>query len=180
MPAPAESEVLDILLLKVDQSAAVSAPVTLAVAFGRLKSICEPELVIENPLLPLLFVVVAKVTAGPEVVAKPVPIEVIPEPPEIAPQVIFPDASVVSALEPLHAPKRPSVVVPMLLTLKSVVVAVAVEEAMAKSVVWLPLAPFGVAIESCAYGEVVPIPTEEAKYAFNVVVEPPKIVSPPF
>ena len=121
--------------MKVDQSAVVSAPVTLAVAFGRLKRICEPELVMENPLLPLLFVVVAKVTAGPEVVAKPVPIVVIPEPPAIAPQVIFPDASVVRALEPLHAPKRPSVVVPMLLTLKSVVVADAVDEPMAKSVV---------------------------------------------
>ena len=52
----------------------------------------------------------------------------------------------------------PTVVRPVLLTLKSVVVAVGVEDAIAKSVDKLPVAPLGVAIESRAYGEVVPTP----------------------
>src|SRR3989338_6258886 len=77
----------------------------------------------------------------------------------IAPQVMLPEASVVSALLVLQAPKRPRVVVPTLSMLKRVVVAVAVEDAIRKRLRVLPVAPAGVATVSCARGEVVPMPT---------------------
>ena len=74
IPVPPESDDDEILLLKVFQSAEVSLPVFAADADGRLKMICEPLLVIakSEPV-----VEVAKVTAAFDVVAKPVPIEVI-------------------------------------------------------------------------------------------------------
>ena len=50
--------------------------------------------------------------------------------------------------------------VPVLLTLKSVVVALAVDEPIAKSVVWVE--PLLACMASCAKGEVVPRPALEA------------------
>ena len=53
--------------------------------------------------------------------------------PVIEPQEMLPEPSVVRAFEPEHEPKRPSVVVPVLEIEKSVVVALAVDEPIAKS-----------------------------------------------
>ena len=76
--------------------------------------------------------------------------------PVTVPQTMLPDASVVSALVVLHEPKRPSVVVPVFDTEKSVEVAEAVDEPMAKRVV--AVSPLLAAIENLANGELVPIP----------------------
>ena len=65
IPLPAESDEDEILLLKTLQSAEVSLPVFAADAFGRLKIVCWPELVIvksvpvvlvANVMAPLLVV----------------------------------------------------------------------------------------------------------------------------
>jgi hypothetical protein len=61
---------------------------------------------------------------------------------------------------------------------KSVVVALAVEDAIAKSVRCDPVAPFGVAMVRVAYGVEVPMPTLEAKYEVSVVVAPPFMTRP--
>lgn len=78
--------------------------------------------------------------------------------------------------------KRPETVVePVLATAKSVVVentpAVLVVDARAKRRLLVELAV--ASTESCAHGEVVPIPTLFAKYATPVVVAPPEMVRPP-
>jgi hypothetical protein len=57
----------------------------------------------------------------------------------------------------------PRPTLPVFVTVNSVVVALAVDDAIAKSVVREPVAPGSVATESCANGVVVPIPTFEAK-----------------
>ena len=66
MPLPAESEVEDSLLLNVVQSAEVRRPRAVADAFGMLKIVCWPLLVMVKSLP---VVDVAKVTAPVEVVA---------------------------------------------------------------------------------------------------------------
>lgn len=78
-------------------------------------------------------------------------------PPVMVPHVILPDASVVSARVLLQAPNRPSVVVPIFDTLNKVVVALAVEEPMAKR--GIVVSPLLACTESFAYGDDVPMPS---------------------
>lgn len=79
-----------------------------------------------------------------------------PDPPDIAPHCMTP-LEVVSALEPEQLPSA-VVMVPVLSIWKRVVVAVGVEEPMAKRV--LRVSFWFACMESAAKGELVPIPTK--------------------
>src|SRR5262249_28406905 len=97
-----------------------------------------------------------KVLLPVNVLKSPSNVEDAAVPPVIAPQIMWPDASVCSAFVVPQTPNRPSVVVPVLETLNKVVVPVCVEEPMAKRVVLVE--PFTACTESCANGELVPTP----------------------
>lgn len=95
--------------------------------------------------------------------------------PVIAPQAKSPLEFVVTAFEPEHAPKRPIVVVPVLLTLKSVVVEFAVEEPIANRI--LLVSPLLACTESRAKGDVEPTPNcpEEGVKSVAILFEPNRI-----
>src|SRR5258706_378677 len=90
----------------------------------------------------------------------------------MVPQIIFPDESVVSALDPEQVPKRPSVVEPMFETENKVEVAAPLlDEAMLKRIVGLVVMPVVVEtkMERPAYGVEVPIPTLPPAWAKRLV-----------